>query len=160
MTRKKKTKLEMKPGIAVRLLEVLETGAGRVASAAEAGITDDTIRHWEQRGFEAWTKRLRDETLNDRERTFADFYEQLRRAEAKPKTHMLGLIHKAAEGDWHAAAWLLEKLFPKEFGKAIDIRAKVEGEVTAKHDLSRLSLKQLKALKAIQQTLTEGNDDD
>jgi len=56
--------------------------------------------------------------------------DSLTRAEAQCALALLDAITRAAtakaDGDWRAAAWLLERKFPKDFGKDRDDSAEME----------------------------------
>lgn len=120
-----KTKAETDQTLLPRLLAVIAVGAGRNAAAAQAGISAETLRRYEKLGAEAVAKREADEQLTERDLFWADFHDQLLKAETSVKVYALGLIKRAAAGDpeskragdWRAAAWLLERLYPREFGK-------------------------------------------
>lgn len=59
----------------------------------------------------------------------AELSEALKKAEADYKNALQGLIAKAAqERDWKAAAWLLERKYPDEFGRKF-ISASIEGNI-------------------------------
>lgn len=53
---------------------------------------------------------------------FCDFCNAVKRAEEQFKAHNIDLIQQAANKQWQAAAWLLERKYPEEFGR----REKIE----------------------------------
>ena len=153
----KRTKAEVDPTILPKVLAVLGVGAGRKAASAQAGIRSETLRQYESIGEKAWTKREaaileeREIDLSDRETLFADFYQELREAETGVEVYLLGQMNKAAKKDWKAADKLLEKLYPKKYGRHIDINARVSGDFTTTVDLSKLSADDLWKLKEIRE---------
>lgn len=156
----KRTKAELDPTILDKVVAVLSVGAGRQAASAQAGISDETLRFYEQLGMKAWSKLERafaedsDVVLTDREVLFADFHDRVRKADTNIKTYMLEVIQKAAgtkdkPGDWKAGAWLVEKLYPLEFGSRMKIQAEVSGSVATRPDLTRLTSKELWQFKQL-----------
>jgi hypothetical protein len=59
-----------------------------------------------------------------------DFLDSLTRAEGQCAITLIGAITDAAttkfDGDWRAAAWLLERKFPQDFGRDRDTAAEQE----------------------------------
>ena len=53
----------------------------------------------------------------------------LKRAQAAFKAYHIQTITKAAKKSWQAAAWMLERMYPKEFGR-IDRQIALLGEAT------------------------------
>ena len=110
-------------------------------------------------GDAARTKAATGGHLTPREALFADFSERLAIAETNTRHGMLKLIGKAAEGDWRAGAWLLEKLYPKDFGRTLlDVEMTADVSARVGVDMSRLTTDDLKALKAIQTRLLASGD--
>jgi hypothetical protein len=157
--KKQPTKAELDPTIIETVLEILEVGAGRTVAAAQAGISDETIRNYEKRGLRAWKKRESGEELTGRELFFADFYQRLRKAETKAKADYLRKIAKHGNRDWKALAWLLERLFPKDFGKHVDVGLQHSGSIESRHDLSKLTTEELMLLRDLKKKITEGDND-
>lgn len=170
--RERRTKAELDPELLGKVLAVVAVGAGRKAAAQQAGISEDTLRSYERIGAAAWERRekalLEDEEieLSSREALFADFFEKLQRAESNNRVYLLDLVKRAAgtpgkdgapatPGDWRAGAWLLERLYPADFGQKVDVNAKHSGELTQRVDLSKLSEEELFYLRKIQKKLTE-----
>ena len=48
---------------------------------------------------------------------FFQFFHSVTRARARAKINFVANIRKAAPKDWKAAAWLLERMFPTEYGR-------------------------------------------
>lgn len=81
------------------LLQSLRAGASRQRSAALAGIHRDTLHEWMKQ-----------------DPAFSDAIEK---AEAFAEARFLSRVATAAENErsWQAAAWILERRFPKEWSK-------------------------------------------
>ncbi len=105
----KKTPERMK-----RILQALELGATYQLAANAAGISATTLHRWMKEDEE--------------------FGDECRSSEGKAAVRWLAKIEQAASaGDWHAAAWKLERRFPREYGKRI---VEHEGTVDYVIDLS------------------------
>jgi hypothetical protein len=76
-------------------------------SAEAAGIHYDTFNEWVQGRF----PRGADKDLK------AAFPDRLTRARGESAARLTALISTAASTDWRAAAWLLERRFPKDFAR-------------------------------------------
>ena len=76
-------------------------------AAESAGIHYDTFNEWKQGRF----PRGADRQLR------TEFSDQLTRAQGESARRLTALISTAATGDWKAAAWLLERRFPKDFAR-------------------------------------------
>lgn len=69
-----------------------------------AGVELETFYRWMEQG-----KERRDEVSRA-------FYLEVKRAEAKAEAERLQVVLEAAETNWRAAQWLLEKRFPDKWG--------------------------------------------
>ena len=56
------------------------------------------------------------------------FGQSLKNAESEFKAALRSRIMRASDDSWQAAAWMLERLYPDEYGKKV-IDANVKGEV-------------------------------
>ncbi len=92
------------PGIQEKVLQALAVGNYRKQAAAYAGIDDSTLRRWLARG------------RNHHDAPYASFRKAALEAESRSQIASLGVIAKAArDGDWKAAAWLLERRVPEQY---------------------------------------------
>lgn len=74
--------------------------------------------------FNEWMKRGQEETEGD----FSEFYEAIKSAEGKAVVGWLAKIEKAATGgNWQAAAWKLERRYPRDYGRQIQEHTGLEG---------------------------------
>ena len=153
---RKRNVLELDPAVSRIILAVVRVGAGTGAAATQAGVHRETLRLWERSGRTALARAHAGEELNERDRTLAAFALDLEKARAHPRTYLLGLVTKAARGDWRAGAWLLERLYPGEFGP--DVRVRVSDDRPPPVDLSRLTAEELLLLRSIRAKLNPPRD--
>lgn len=113
-----------------KICAIIAVGAGKTTACAEVGISRQTLDVWLERG----------EKADEDDPVFLEFYTAFTKAKERDKLTYLNSINKAAKkGDWRAAAWGLEKRYPKEFGARMEIEATVRTEP----DLSQLSPEEL-----------------
>ena len=72
-------------------------GSTRAHAAAYAGISERALYTWLKRGAE------------EKGGLFVQFVQDVKKAEGQCTHSMLTVIQKAAESDWKAAAWCLER---------------------------------------------------
>jgi hypothetical protein len=94
-------------------------------AAASCGVGPRTVHEWIERG--------------ERESTgmYRDFADAITEARAKAEAMLVAQLLSGVKEKWRAAAWLLERLFPKKWGADRDearlrrelLRAKIRGEV-------------------------------
>lgn len=110
-----------------RILEAIELGSTYELAAAYGGISYATLNDWLKREDEEYLK----------------FSEDVKQAEGKAAIGWLTKIEKAAtDGNWQAAAWKLERRYPREFGRTVK---EVSGTLNVR-DLSKLSDDELRAI--------------
>ena len=91
------------PATRKRILRALEVGATRKMAYTMAGVGHDTFYSWMRENVE--------------------FSEAVEKAEAHVGIVQLERLEAAVqEGDTATAKWILERKFPDEFGKRIDLR--------------------------------------
>ena len=78
------------------MLEAIRAGSTRKAAALHAGIHEVTLITWANR--------------------FANFANDIARAEADAQLRMEAIVMQAAITDWHAASWWLERRRPDDYG--------------------------------------------
>lgn len=92
----KPTKLT--PDVQQRILQAIQMGATYGLAAAYGGVSMDSFARWRDK--------------------IADFADAIKEAEGKAVVGWLAKIEKAAnEGAWQAAAWKLERRYPKDYGR-------------------------------------------
>ena len=93
---------------ASRVLEAVRRGLTYRQSASYAGISYSTLNRW----------RLEGKDLDD-DSEICQFWKALQEANGEAAFCLLGHVNDAAEnGDWRAAGWILERRFPRDYGRA------------------------------------------
>lgn len=88
------------PDVIQRLTMAIGLGATYELACGYAGITYETFREWIK--------------------TKVGFSDVIKAAEGQAATKWLAKIEQAAsEGNWQAAAWKLERRYPKDYGRRI-----------------------------------------
>lgn len=100
-----------------KAVKLKKGGATNVDIAKAIGVSESTFYRWVST------------PSTEAERELS---ESLKKAEADYKNALQGIIAKAAqERDWKAAAWLLERKYPEEYGRKF-LDAKLSGDVQVK----------------------------
>ena len=123
------------PELIRRAVKLKKGGASNIDIAKALGISEST--------FYRWTST----PTSDNQRELSEL---LKKAEADYKNALMGIIAKAAqERDWKAAAWLLERKYPDEYGRKF-VSATVEGsmKVEAISQETRAEMERLLGLDA------------
>jgi hypothetical protein len=101
-------KLAYTPELHKQIVDALERGAYLVHAANAAGVSGTAVHRWVKKGRDGIEK-------------YAQFAEDVDRARANDALRNQAIISAAAvrkvPGDWKAAAWNLERKFPKLYGR-------------------------------------------
>ncbi len=88
------------PAVVKKLTTAIRLGSTFRLACMYAGITEETFSQWRQK--------------------YPEFSEAIKEAEGAGATTWLAAIEKAAqEGNWQAAAWKLERKYPREYGRRV-----------------------------------------
>lgn len=85
-----------------------------------AGIHRATLSRWKASVAEA--EGLDDSKLTDNQRRLRQFRDELSRAEAEAAHRALAVLEAAALQDWRAALAMVERRFPRDFSKRIEVK--------------------------------------
>jgi hypothetical protein len=111
------SKLDLEPELASRIITYIKAGSYLETAAAAAGVNRSTLHRWLKRGAEG-------------EEPFAEFRNSVEGALAEAELRDLARIDRAAETQWQAAAWKLERRNPKKWGRTVDLSGTVDGAIT------------------------------
>jgi transposase len=95
------------PEVREIILDAIEAGNYFSVACSIAGVDFST--------FSRWMKRGRSKAPEDAE--FCAFRKAVKRAEAHGEAKQLGHVTTAAESTWQAAAWYLERKYPKRWSR-------------------------------------------
>ncbi len=109
--------LSLDPATANTVVAILERGLPICDACAAAGIGETTFHRWMKKGLAASKKKQR----TREEEQFWKFWSGVNSAKGRGKVQLLDVLQKAAtraeNPDWKAAAWMLERMYPMQFGR-------------------------------------------
>lgn len=147
-----------------RVLELTRTTwSPRRYIAAHAGLNHVTLNSWRREGGLARAAMARGEKVTQNQRRLAAFLTAWEKAEAEAVAARLGVIREAAAGgwvktktvtkvnadgevvetttttetlapEWQAAAWMLERRRPEDFGRRVEVTGKDGSPLIPKED--------------------------
>jgi hypothetical protein len=152
---KKKSFLETDVGVRKAIIGALQQGLSQADACLLAGVSKETVRLWIHKGTDPGSRE-----------PYRSFAKEFATARSTGKLAKIRKIER--DDDWKAAAWLLERQFPDEFGKGETKEVRIgnfpgeklmiESEVAV--DLAKLSVDQRRALEGIIATLDAMDDEE
>lgn len=136
--------LLLTPEMQDRIVALVRSGNYIDTATRIAGISKETFYSWCRRGHKG-------------EQPFKNFLVAVERAAAESEAINVGLIERAATKQWQAAAWYLERRYPKKFGRSDKLALSNDPEnplTDAKGDqmdLTKLSIEELKLMRALRE---------
>lgn len=112
---------------ATQVLDAIRAGNYMETAAAYAGVHKDTFYEWLKNGRTAQQKTGRLTALETR---FAEFAADVEQALAQAEVRDVAIIGKAAQTQWQAAAWRLERRMPDRYGRRDRVELSGGQEVT------------------------------
>jgi transposase-like protein len=136
---------KLTPAVRKRIALAVEAGATYTTAAEFAGVTDRTLRSWLARGRAEQDARKPDRS----ERQYVLLLEAVEQASARAEVRAAHMISKAAENDWRAAAFFLERRDPANWGKRLAVEHTEEPDRTFDELLDECTDEELEILQAI-----------
>lgn len=121
----KRTALLLTDEVHDRIVGTLRLGNYVEHAASYAGISRATLYNWLKKGDEAREKRENGIELDETEERYARFSEDVDNARATAVVRNVSIIQQAAQTNWQAAGWWLERTAPQHFGR--QMRTEVSG---------------------------------
>ena len=125
-----------------KIISAIRAGNYIETAAAYAGINKSTLYDWLKRG-EREKQRVQKTPggrIRKKETPFVEFSNAVEKALAEAEVRDVAIIAKAAEDQWQAAAWRLERKFPDRWGKR-NVEIEHKGQVEVKNnDVHRIEL--------------------
>ena len=119
-----------------KIVQTIQAGNYIETAAAYAGIAKSTLYDWLRRGERERQRIEKGERPTKKEAPFLEFSNAVQKALAEAEVRDVILIGKAAETQWQAAAWRLERKFPDKWGRRptvefseIEDMDEIEGEI-------------------------------
>jgi len=144
MTAKRRTGAPTKltPEVQEVLVRAVISGMSFTTAAAAAGISSKAEIQWRDRGERALDRAEQGEPIPEEDAPFVHYVQAIQRARADAVQARLTAINAAsADGHWQAAAWWLERMVPKDYGRKATVAVTgddggaVKVEVSAKESL-------------------------
>jgi len=130
---------KLTPEIQEEICRVIRAGNYIETAAVYAGIEKKTLYNWMKRGREE-LERLKNNPkarMRKSEAPYVEFLHAVKKALAEAEVRDVAIIGKAAQECWQAAAWRLERRFPERWGRRLDVKQEVQGQVKIEHDIVR-----------------------
>lgn len=102
------------------IIRTVALGVPDNVACQAAGIHRSTLSRWKARAAEV--EGLDVDSLDDDQRRLRDFCNALTRAEAQSVGYAVAMIRKAMPSDWRAAVALIERRFPGDFSKRVEVK--------------------------------------
>lgn len=142
--RKKKERTKARVGrptkiteeLSQKIINAIKLGAYVETAVSMAGVSKSTFYNWNDRGnreLERVTKikgadaELYVDDFDPREYPFVEFLDAINEALALSEVRDLSRIDRAAETQWQAAAWKLERKNPERWGKRMTVDGELKG---------------------------------
>ena len=100
------------------ILTAIRAGVPHSVAAALAGVPPATFSKWRQRALAHLEARDAGRPLKPADSPYAVFWMEVEKASAHSESRLVSLIAVAAQRDWRAAAWMLERRFPERYAAA------------------------------------------
>jgi transposase len=122
---------KLTPALQERLVKVIEAGNYIETAAAYAGLSKESLYGWMRRGRRERDRLEKDGRLRPRqeEKPYLEFLDAIEKALASSEVADLQRIDAAADQQWQAAAWRLERRMPAKWGRRNFVRVNLENEV-------------------------------
>lgn len=102
------------------IIRTVALGVPDKIACQAAGIHRSTLARWKARAAEV--EAMDPDSLDEDQRRLRDFCDALTRAEAQSVGYAVAMIQKAMPNDWRAAVALIERRFPSDFSKRIEVK--------------------------------------
>ncbi len=136
------------PELQDRIIDLLKVGVSKKAMCEALDLSEHTLRYWLARA-------------DDDIEPYRTFRSRFREAENKQKIWALKVLEQAASADpvkaWKAAAFILERRWPREFGTSGQLDLNVNQTQQVEVDLSRLTDEEVQLLANIRKKLAAKN---
>ena len=98
---------KLTPEVQKRITDAIRVGATYELAAQYGGVDYATFNNWMKAGEAAQTGR------------YFEFFQAVKSSEGDAAIKWLAVIDKASIEQWQAAAWKLERRYPREYGRQV-----------------------------------------
>lgn len=114
------------PQVQDKIVKSLRAGNYRTTSAKVAGVSVSTFYLWLDKGKKG------------KRGPYIEFMQAVEKAEAEGQAALVATVNVASKDSWQAAAWILERKYPEEWGRkdALALSGKIAHEGDIKHDVT------------------------
>lgn len=118
-----------------KIITAIRAGNYIETAAAYAGVNKSTLYEWLKRGEREKQRVAKNPRYRIRksEKPYVEFSNAVEKALAEAEIRDVAIIAKAAEEQWQAAAWRLERKFPDRWGRKV---IEHKGSLEVKNDES------------------------
>tara|TARA_R110002167_G_scaffold199684_1_gene402985 strand:+ start:2939 stop:3415 length:477 start_codon:yes stop_codon:yes gene_type:complete len=127
---------KLNPRVQKRIYQAIRAGNYKEVACQFAGISGTTLRNWVSKGKEADAK-------GDENSVYYHFFKGLEEAEAEAEVRNVAIVQRAAEKQWQASAWMLERRHPGRWARNDKHRLEVKAEVDVNDSSSKDRLQSL-----------------
>lgn len=111
------------PELTKRIGDALRIGATYKMAAQYGGVSYDTLNDWMNRAKRAIAS---PDPISPADEPYVQFLQQIQKAESDAVMGWLAKIEQeASNGNWQAAAWKLERRYPRDYSRNV---LQVEGD--------------------------------
>lgn len=140
-----------------RIVGTLRLGNYVEHAASYAGISRGTLYNWLKKGDEARAKRESGGELDEVEERYARFSEDVDNARATAVVRNVSIIQQAAQTNWQAAGWWLERTAPQHFGRQVRTELSGPNQGPVQVNVSRDEL--IEEITRLLDVVTDDEDD-
>ena len=148
------------PEMTEKICSAIRAGNYIDVAASWAGLNRASLHNWLKRGRREMQKcAAQNMPIEPSEQVYVDFVGAMEKAMAASEVQGVATITRAAQDNWTAAAWKLERMFPQRWGRRDAMRLTTDEHPSAdKFDVAKLSGPELR--KLIDDLRAEDDDDD
>ena len=129
------------PDLSARLCEHLSGGLSLTRAAGLAGVSYLSVQRWLTEGQRHMRREADGFALSADDRALADFARDVQRAQSTWAAKLLNVVSTDALADGVSSAqWLLERQFPDDFGRRVQVEQVVLRELEKILDVARDAL--------------------
>lgn len=121
---------KLNPKTQRKIYQAIRAGNYKEVACQFAGISHTTLRNWVKRGEES-------EAKGNENCIYYHFLKGLQEAEAEAEVRNVAIVQKAAEKQWQASAWMLERRHPDRWSRNDKQRLEVKAEVEVDDNSAR-----------------------